>query len=101
MKKGIVITLLIALLFANIGYVQAATINGEGNNYFFSDSYVANPEEYRSYHHSGRNDRRHRYENRHHRYDKHHRHYKDHRDNDTDDIIKGIIIYGVVKEILD
>ena len=101
MKKGIVVTLLIGLLFGNIGYVQAATINGGGNDYFVSDSYMANPEECRSYHRYDRDDRRHRYENRHHRCDRHCRHHRHHRDNDMDDLVKGIIIYEVVKNVLD
>lgn len=82
MKKIIVAALLVLMSLGNIGYAQAVVMEPNGPLYGAQETH------YKEHGHD-----RHRH---HHR----HKHYE-HHDNDAEDIVKGIIIYGVVKEILD
>lgn len=92
MKKVIIICILIIFALGNVCYAHSAGNDGDCNTYFIGAEKAAyhdmgGPEEQCGGHG--------------HRHHRHHRHHRDHDDDDCEDIIKGIIILGIVKEVLD
>lgn len=94
MKKILSTLLIVFLLLGNICYAQNLRMDTDRNTYYVG----ANTEQYDSGGLHNPKEYRHDRDDRHRR---HHRHH-DHDDHiDAGDIVAGIVIYEVVKEILD
>lgn len=97
MKKILVACLIIIFSMGNICFAQNANGANDHNAYYINDGRVYQDADRSSTELSSR-DRN----NKHHKHHKNHKHHKHHDDDDHGkDIIKGIIILGVLKEILD
>lgn len=100
MRKIVIFCLIIIFALGNVCYAQSMAGHDYNRAYSIGiarmdGDTVRAPDELR-----GR-DRHHRHQSQH-KHRKHHKHHKHHdRDNDCADIIKGIIILGIVKEIID
>jgi|GEM_PF-3662666 len=100
MKKVLSTLLIVVLLLGNICYAQNVTMDIDHNTYYA----VANTQQYESPGLHNPQEYRHDRDDRHRRHNRHHRHYR-HHDNDDDidagDIVAGILVYEIVKEIVD
>lgn len=98
MQRIVTICLIILFTLGNICYAQATGKHDRNNYYGISIGRVDNDAVRALAEQHGR-DRRH---HSHHKNRKHEKHHRNHdRDDNSGDIIKGIIILGIVKEILD